>query len=75
LVIIINLFFIKMRTGTVKFFNESKGFGFITDQETQQDIFVHISGLKSRELKDGDVVNYIESDGKKGKIATDVVVL
>lgn len=75
MVIIINLFFIKMRTGTVKFFNESKGFGFITDQETQQDIFVHISGLKSRELKDGDVVNYIESDGKKGKIATDVVVL
>jgi len=64
-----------MRTGTVKFFNESKGFGFITDQETQQDIFVHISGLKSRELKDGDVVNYIESYGKKGKIATDVVVL
>ncbi|HUH25054.1 MAG TPA: cold shock domain-containing protein [Flavobacterium sp.] len=64
-----------MRTGTVKFFNESKGFGFITDQETQEDIFVHISGLKSREVRDGDVVNYVESDGKKGKIATEVVVL
>ena len=64
-----------MRTGTVKFFNESKGFGFITDETTGQDIFVHISGLKSRELKDGDEVSYVESDGKKGKIATDVVVL
>lgn len=64
-----------MRTGTVKFFNESKGFGFITDETTGEDIFVHISGIKSRELKDGDQVSYVEADGKKGKIATDVVVL
>jgi len=64
-----------MRTGTVKFFNESKGFGFITDAETGQDIFVHISGIKTRDIKDGDEVNYVESDGKKGKIAIDVEVL
>lgn len=64
-----------MRTGKVKFFNESKGFGFITDQETGNDIFVHISGIKGRELRDGDTVSYVEADGKKGKIASEVVVI
>nr|WP_297307585.1 cold shock domain-containing protein [uncultured Flavobacterium sp.] len=64
-----------MRTGKVKFFNESKGFGFITDDQTGNDIFVHISGIKSRELRDGDSVSYVESEGKKGTIASEVVVL
>jgi len=64
-----------MRTGKVKFFNESKGFGFITDDATGNDIFVHISGIKSRELRDGDSVSYVESEGKKGTIASEVVVI
>lgn len=64
-----------MKTGTVKFFNESKGFGFITDEATGQDIFVHISGINTKDIKDGDKVSFVESDGKKGKIAIDVEVL
>jgi CspA family cold shock protein len=40
-----------MRTGTVKFFNESKGYGFITDEETGKDIFVHASGINAEELQ------------------------
>ena len=41
-------------TGTVKFFIESKGFGFITNDETGQEIFVHISSLNGLEIKEGD---------------------
>lgn len=53
-------------TGTVKFFNESKGFGFITNEETGKDIFVHVTALKGVELKDGDKVEYSEEEGRKG---------
>ena len=55
--------------GTVKFFNESKGYGFITNDETGKDIFVHASGLNGEALNEGDKVEYEEKDGKKGKIA------
>jgi cold shock protein len=61
-----------MRTGTVKFFNESKGYGFITDEETGKDIFVHASGLKTEALREGDRVSYEEEEGRKGKIAAQV---
>jgi len=61
-----------MRTGTVKFFNESKGYGFITDAETGKDIFVYASGLKVEELREGDRVSYEEEEGRKGKIAAQV---
>jgi len=61
-----------MRTGTVKFFNESKGYGFITDSETGKDIFVHVSGLKTESLREGDKVSYVEEEGRKGKIAAQV---
>tara|TARA_B100001093_G_scaffold519693_1_gene609888 strand:- start:1766 stop:1957 length:192 start_codon:yes stop_codon:yes gene_type:complete len=59
-------------TGTVKFFIESKGFGFITNDETGQEIFVHVSSLNGLEIKEGDKVTYSEVEGKKGMVAADV---
>ncbi|HLT53867.1 MAG TPA: cold shock domain-containing protein [Flavobacteriaceae bacterium] len=59
-------------TGTVKFFNESKGFGFITNDETRKDIFVHVSNLNGLALKDGDSVEYEEAEGRKGLVAVNV---
>ena len=64
-----------MRTGTVKFFNESKGYGFITDEETGKDIFVHASGINEEELREGDRVSYEEEEGRKGKVAAKVAVI
>ena len=64
-----------MRTGTVKFFNESKGYGFITDEETGKDIFVHASGINAEELLEGDRVSYEEEEGRKGKVAAKVAVI
>lgn len=58
--------------GTVKFFNKSKGYGFITNDETGKDIFVHITGLTTQSLDTGDKVTYEETDGRKGLMATDV---
>ncbi len=63
-----------MRTGTIKFFIEDKGYGFITDDETGRDIFVHATGVKAENLKEGDKVNYEEEEGKKGKIAAQVTL-
>lgn len=62
-------------TGTVKFFNDSKGFGFITNKETGNDIFVHVSNLNGVELKEGDTVEYEEAEGRKGPIAANVQLL
>ena len=64
-----------MRTGTVKYFNESKGYGFITDEETGKDIFVHASGINAEELREGDRVSYEEEEGRKGKVAAKVAVI
>ena len=58
-------------TGTVKFFNESKGYGFITNDETEQDIFVHVTALNGITIQEGDKVNFSEGEGKKGKAAID----
>lgn len=60
-----------MPTGTIKFFNESKGFGFIKDNDTQQDIFVHVSGL-NHEVREGDIVTYDVTEGRKGLNAVNV---
>lgn len=62
-------------TGTVKFFNDSKGFGFITNDETGKDIFVHVSNLKGVQLRQGDSVEYTEEEGRKGKVAANVQVI
>ena len=55
-------------------FNESKGYGFITDDETGKDIFVHASGMKVESLNEGDSVSHEEEEGRKGIVATNVVV-
>lgn len=52
-----------------------KGFGFITNEETGKDIFVHVTALKGVELKDGDKVEYSEEEGRKGLVATNVQVI
>ena len=52
-----------MQKGTVKFFNETKGFGFITNEETGKDIFVHVTGIKGDKLNEGDHVSYEEEEG------------
>lgn len=62
-------------TGTVKFFNESKGYGFITNDDTGKDIFVHATALNGTEIKEGDKVEYVEQDGRKGIVAGQVTVL
>lgn len=63
-----------MQKGTVKFFNETKGFGFITDDETNKEYFVHVSGLID-EIREGDTVEYELEEGRKGLNAVDVKVL
>jgi len=62
-------------TGTVKFFNESKGYGFITNDETGKDIFVHATALNGVELNEGDKVEYEEEEGRKGVVAAKVEVI
>ena len=61
--------------GTVKFFNESKGYGFITNDDIKRDIFVHITGLNGETIQEGDRVEYEETEGKKGVNATDVRIV
>ena len=63
-----------MSTGTVKFFNESKGYGFITEEGSQEDHFVHHTGLID-EIREGDVVEFELQQGKKGLNAFDVRVV
>ena len=62
-------------TGTVKFFNGAKGYGFITNDETSEDIFVHVTSLDGVKLNEGDKVEYSEEDGKKGRVATEVTLI
>ncbi|WP_109831601.1 cold-shock protein [Reichenbachiella versicolor] len=62
-----------MKEGTVKFFNDAKGFGFIKSHETNEDIFVHSSGLID-EIRENDVVEFQVEQGKKGLNAVRVQV-
>lgn len=63
-----------MKEGTVKFFNRSKGFGFISISDTEEDIFVHESGLID-EIKENDKVRFTTEKGKKGMNAVNVEVI
>jgi CspA family cold shock protein len=64
-----------MTTGTVKWFNESKGFGFITPEDGGKDVFVHFSAIQGsgfRTLAEGQRVSFEVEDGPKGPQATQV---
>jgi cold shock protein len=63
-----------MQKGTVKFFNNSKGFGFITPDEGGKDVFVHKNGLID-EIADGDKVSYEVQEGQKGLNAVNVKIV
>ncbi|MDA3866342.1 MAG: cold-shock protein [Salinivirgaceae bacterium] len=63
-----------MSNGTVKFFNNSKGFGFITPDEGGKDVFVHANGLVD-EINEGDKVDYDVEEGPKGLSAVNVKVV
>jgi len=66
-----------MATGTVKWFNDAKGFGFISPADGGKDVFVHFSAIQSegfRSLAEGQSVSYDVEDGPKGPQASNVVV-
>ena len=60
-----------MQTGKIKFFNESKGFGFIKVNGSNEEIFVHVSGLIDQ-VREDDEVTFDVQDGRKGLNATNV---
>ena len=60
-----------MQEGTVKFFNDAKGFGFIKDANSDKEYFVHVSGLID-EISENDEVTFELQEGKKGLNAVDV---
>lgn len=60
-----------MNKGIVKFFNESKGYGFIKDVESSKEYFVHVTGLID-EIKENDEVEYELQEGRKGLNAVNV---
>ena len=63
-----------MNKGTVKFFNESKGFGFVVDEESKTEYFVHVTGLVD-EINEGDAVEFELQEGRKGLNAVNVKAL
>ncbi len=66
------------RRGTVKWFNDAKGFGFIAPEDNGKDIFVHFSGINGKghkKLEEGDEVEFIVETGDKGPFATNVDVI
>lgn len=62
-----------MKQGTVKFFNETKGFGFVKETSTGQEYFVHVSGLVDQ-IRENDSITFELKEGKKGLNAVNVRV-
>ncbi len=62
-----------VKKGTVSFFNESKGFGFIKDMETKQNVFVHVNNVLG-EIKEGNLVTYEVEMGQRGQVAVKVQI-
>ncbi len=60
-----------MSTGKVKFFNQQKGFGFVVDDETQKEVFVHVTGLIDK-IKDDDLVTFEVVEDRRGPKAINV---
>ncbi len=60
-----------MKEGTIKFFNESKGYGFVTESETKEEYFLHATGLIDQ-VKEDDLVTFELKEGRKGLNAIDV---
>ena len=63
-----------MNKGTVKFFNDEKGYGFITPEDGSKDVFVHKTGTTTR-INEGDQVSYEIEDGQKGPSAVKVALI
>ena len=61
-----------MNKWSVKFFNTTKGFGFITPEDGTADLFVHVSQLDGETIAEGDIVEYDVVEGKKGDMAGNV---
>jgi CspA family cold shock protein len=61
--------------GVVKFFNESKGYGFIKDDSTNDDVFVHATALNGKKIRENDRVSFKLTEGKRGINATDVEII
>ena len=61
-----------MKEGTVKFFNETKGFGFVKETATGQEYFVHVTGLLVDTIRENDAVTFDLKEGKKGLNAVNV---
>jgi cold shock protein len=67
-----------MATGTVKWFNDAKGFGFITPDDGSEDLFAHFSAIESsgfKSLKEGQKVSYEATQGPKGKQASSIKIV
>ena len=64
-----------MPTGKVKWFNDQKGYGFIAQDDSSQDLFVHSSAVEGGSLRDNDPVQYEIGQGQKGPCATNVTLM
>jgi CspA family cold shock protein len=71
----LNLWEVSMPTGTVKWFNDAKGYGFITPDDGSEDLFAHFSAIQMdgfKSLKEGQKVNFEVTQGPKGKQASNI---